>query len=487
MTIKSKKFFNYLFKIFLIIIFITIFNKIKGFKCYELIRENNKNYNIKENELIFNKNGEYFIETKKENLNVIIKNDNIKIYFNNCEIYLDNKSLIFIESNIKNINIIFNNCTIFNNFNIPFLKINNNSDVIIFVNNTIINGGIILFNENNYNNIFLDGYFKIKKKFFHKKGIINIIKNYSIFYENYKLKIESLIFRIHPFLIDIDIQTNIYKKIFLKKSNNIFNNDFRILKNFLNDFINIKEKVIVTMTSWKKRINYTNSALEILLNNTYIPDKVILNLAIEEFPKKNNELPKNILNLLRFNNFEIFWVEKNNNVFKKLIPTINRFKNDLIITTDDDILYSYDFIENILKMYIKNGANKPMSFGTHTSDWIIGKIKINSHYGRASIVKYEYFNEKLNELYKETTEKLINKGIKCYDDALYTYAAILNGYKYLRVKEYNIYKYIKKSIQLNYPFSKSNDKNLNRYHHLIRKHIKQKYNKTFENFIKTIK
>jgi hypothetical protein len=486
MKIKSKIFFNYLFKIFLIFIFFTIFN-LKGFKCNVFIRENNKNYEIKENELSFIKSGEYFIEAKKENLSVIIKNDNIKLYFNNCEIYLNYKSLIIIDSNIKNINIIFNNCEIYNNFNIPFLKINDNSNVIIFVNYSIINGGIIFFNENNYNNIFLDGYFKINKKIYHKKGIINIIKNYSIVYENYKLKIESLIFQIHPFLINIDIKKNIYKKIFFEKSNNIFNNDFRILKNFVNNFINLKEKVIITMTSWKKRINYINSVLEILLNNTYIPDKVILNLAIEEFPKKNDELPKNILNLLRFNNFEIFWVEKNNNVFKKLIPTINRFKNDLIITTDDDILYSYDFIENILKMYIKNGANKPMSFGTHKSDWIIGKIKINSHYGRASIVKYEYFNEKLNELYKETTENLINNGIKCYDDILYTYAAILNGYKYLRVNEYNIYKYIKKSFPLKYPFSKRNDKNINRYHRLIRKYIKQKYNKTIENFIKLIK
>lgn len=286
MAIKSKKFFINLFKKFLIFIFVTIFIKIKGFRCKLLIKEIIKNYEIKDNELIFIKNGEYFIEAFKENLNVIIKNENIKLYFYNCEIYLTYKSLILIELNIKNITIIFNKCKIFNNFNIPYLKINNNSDVIIFVNNTIFNGGIIFFNENNNNNIFLDGYFKINKKIFHKKGVININKNYSIYYENYKLQIESLIFQIHPFLININIQTNIYKKIFLEKSNNIFNNDFRILKNFLNDFINLKEKVIVTMTSWNKRINYTNSALEILLNNIYIPDKVILNLAIKEFPKK---------------------------------------------------------------------------------------------------------------------------------------------------------------------------------------------------------
>ena len=91
----------------------------------------------------------------------------------------------------------------------------------------------------------------------------------------------------------------------------------------MNGLINLNEKVIVSMTSWKKRIFNTHKPLEILINITYKPDKIILNLAVEEFPKKNLELPKSILKLLKFNNFEIFWIYKNNNVFKKLIPTKN--------------------------------------------------------------------------------------------------------------------------------------------------------------------
>ena len=61
------------------------------------------------------------------------------------------------------------------------------------------------------------------------------------------------------------------------------------------------------MTSWKERINYVSRVLEILINNSFRPNKVILNLAIEEFPKKNKELPNNLLNLLKYDNFEIFW------------------------------------------------------------------------------------------------------------------------------------------------------------------------------------
>ena len=482
MIIHKKNIFNWLFKILLSLLLLLILNKKTILKTKNLTKGKNEN---KKNKLIFTKSGEFLINKKKQNLNVIIKSDNIKLFFNNCEIHSNSNSFILIEKNIKNTNLYFNNCIISNSFNFPLLKIDDNSDLIISAYNSVFIGGIIFFNEYNNNNIFYEGYFQFKKnKIYHKKLNINIINNYTIYYENYKLKVKSLIFQIHPFLINIDNKN--YKNLFFRQSDRIFDNQFKILKN-VNDFINIKEKVIITMTSWKKRIKNSNRALEILLKNTYIPNKVILNLAIEEFPKKYNELPKNVLNLLKFQNFEIFWVEKNNKVFKKLIPTLNRFKNDLIITTDDDVLYPYDFIEKILKLYIKNGSNKPMSFGAKSSDWKIGKIKINSHYGAGSIVKYEYFGEKLNELYNETTNNLINKGIKCFDDALYTYAAILNGYKYLRVKEYNIKIYVKKSISLKYSYSKNNVKNLNNYHFLIKNYIFNKYNKTFENLIKQLK
>ena len=58
------------------------------------------------------------------------------------------------------------------------------------------------------------------------------------------------------------------------------------------------------MTSWKERIYYVSRVLKLLINNSFRPNKVILNLAIEEFPKKNKELPNDLLNLLKYDNFE---------------------------------------------------------------------------------------------------------------------------------------------------------------------------------------
>ena len=236
----------------------------------------------------------------------------------------------------------------------------------------------------------------------------------------------------------------------------------------------------------EKRINKAHKSIEILLNNSYKPDKVILNLAVEEFPKKNLELPKSILKLLKFKNFEIFWVTKNNNVFKKLIPTIKRYKNDLIITIDDDYIYPFDLIENILKNYIKYGYNRPMSFGSNYSDWIINKTRINSHFGPCSIVKYQFFNEKLIEIYKETTEKLIEKNIKCFDDILYTYAAMLNGFQFLRIKNYSIQNYKDKGLSDNgfsENYSKEIKNQMDNYHNLLRNYIMEKYKIGFINLI----
>ena len=247
------------------------------------------------------------------------------------------------------------------------------------------------------------------------------------------------------------------------------------------------EKIYVTLTSWKGRINFIHKNLKSLLNNTIKPNKIILNLAIEEFPRKYLELPKELLILLKENkNLKIYWVKKNNFVFKKLIPTINKYKNGLIISVDDDILYPKNAFENMLNCYYSLGANTPVSFGTSSTDWDINGTIINSHYGRGSIVKYKYFNNKINEIYKKTTKDDIYKGIKYPDDPLYTYAALLNGYKYIRCKNYyiKINNYI--SNKLMKPYGKEYIYHSKNYHFLIQNYIKNKYNITIEKLIEKI-
>ena len=178
-----------------------------------------------------------------------------------------------------------------------------------------------------------------------------------------------------------------------------------------------------------------------------------------------------------------------------MIPTINRFKEDLIITVDDDVIYPNNMIEKVIMLYRKYGSKLPMSFRGRLSDWkflkkkkngkVFKKISIASHYGACSIVKYDFFKDKLIELYKQTTEPLIKKRIKCFDDFLYTYAALLNGYFYLRSREYSIRYYVNISPRLYAPFSKIKNKckKWKKYHNYIQSYIKKKYHISVVNLI----
>ena len=56
-------------------------------------------------------------------------------------------------------------------------------------------------------------------------------------------------------------------------------------------------KVVVTMTSWTKRIGNCYQVVKSILNNTMKPDMVYLNLSIAEFPNKEQDLPRDLVQL----------------------------------------------------------------------------------------------------------------------------------------------------------------------------------------------
>ena len=107
-------------------------------------------------------------------------------------------------------------------------------------------------------------------------------------------------------------------------------------------------RLIVSLTSFPQRMHY---CLYSLLTQTLKPDMIILWLAEEQFPDKENDIPQEVLNLQKFG-LTIKWC-KNLYSYKKLIPTLEEFPNDIIITTDDDIFYEKDCIEKLYKSYIE--------------------------------------------------------------------------------------------------------------------------------------
>ena len=111
-------------------------------------------------------------------------------------------------------------------------------------------------------------------------------------------------------------------------------------------------KVIASLTSWTKRIDTVHLAIQTILNQTRRPDLTVLYLATEEFPRREDDLPPELL-ALRSERFEIRWT-KNIFSYKKLIPALKDFPDDIIITFDDDLFFHPELIERSLKAYQKN-------------------------------------------------------------------------------------------------------------------------------------
>lgn len=114
-----------------------------------------------------------------------------------------------------------------------------------------------------------------------------------------------------------------------------------------------EQNVIASLTSWEKRIGSAHLAIKTILNQTHLPDLTVLYLAEEEFPQREKELPKELL-ALRSKHFEIRWVEKNIRSYKKLIPALKDFPNDVIITFDDDLFFHKDLVKRLITAYIEN-------------------------------------------------------------------------------------------------------------------------------------
>lgn len=105
-------------------------------------------------------------------------------------------------------------------------------------------------------------------------------------------------------------------------------------------------KIIASLTSWAKRIGTVHLAVQTILNQTRQPDLTVLYLAREEFPRREEDLPHELL-ALRSERFEIRWT-KNIRSYKKLIPALKDFPDEIIITFDDDLFYHPQLIERLL-------------------------------------------------------------------------------------------------------------------------------------------
>lgn len=130
-------------------------------------------------------------------------------------------------------------------------------------------------------------------------------------------------------------------------------------KKLLTYLVSGAPSITVSLTSFPARIQTVASTIETLLAQTWKANRIVLWLADSQFPKKEEELPEALL-ALRKRGLEIRWCEDLKS-YKKLIPALKAFPDDVIVTVDDDLLLESAWLEGLVDSYLKN----PLCIHTH--------------------------------------------------------------------------------------------------------------------------
>lgn len=132
-------------------------------------------------------------------------------------------------------------------------------------------------------------------------------------------------------------------------------------------------KAVIALTSWKKRINTVGLTIFNLRCVCGRDFHIVLTLAEEEFPGKEQELPEDLMRMNRVGIFEILWVKKNYKAFKKWLFAAERYKTLPIITADDDCLYFCNYAEELYAKWLTNKkSNISYTISTVTPPYLLG-------------------------------------------------------------------------------------------------------------------
>lgn len=117
------------------------------------------------------------------------------------------------------------------------------------------------------------------------------------------------------------------------------------------------DTLIVSMTSWPRRIKYVAKALFSILKQNV--DKkfyhLVLVLAESEFPNKEKDLPENLRLMIDNELIELIWYKRNILSHKKLMPTLAKYPENPILVCDEDIIRP----EGWLKTFIEDHKKFP--------------------------------------------------------------------------------------------------------------------------------
>jgi len=128
------------------------------------------------------------------------------------------------------------------------------------------------------------------------------------------------------------------------------------------------EKACISLTSWKARINTVSKTLYSLLK--MCPGfHIVLVLSKDEFPLMEKELPDNLMLFVENKLIELFWIRPNLKSFKKVLFTMDKYRDVPIISADDDCIYRFNYAQELYDNWKKNQSSVIRYPGNKNMAW----------------------------------------------------------------------------------------------------------------------
>lgn len=121
--------------------------------------------------------------------------------------------------------------------------------------------------------------------------------------------------------------------------------------------------VVVSLTTFPARVNSVWIAVESILRQSVLPERVVIVLAADEF--EGIALPSR---LTRSGRVELLWVKRNTRSYKKYIPVRRKYPDAVIVTADDDVMYPPSWLSDLLN---EHKASPSHIIGTRGAEILI--------------------------------------------------------------------------------------------------------------------
>jgi hypothetical protein len=203
-------------------------------------------------------------------------------------------------------------------------------------------------------------------------------------------------------------------------------------------------EIIVSLTTYNRRLYEVYLVIESIMQQSMKPNRIVLWLADE---MKNENIPQ-VLRNQQNRGLEIRYC-KDIRSYKKLIPSLKAFPSAVIITIDDDHLYHFDLIENLVNAYKNNQKliycvkmhrmkllhnKKPEKYKKWKMNYISSDISPLNFFTGVGGVLYppHCFNEEI------FNEKVFMDICQYADDIWFNAMALLNGVRVQKIFSHNI-------------------------------------------------